>query len=152
MKKGKAGRPRIEIDWALVERLCGIQCTHEEIASAVNISVDTLERRCKEAHGIDFAGWSKEKRGNGRIILRRLQFQAAQKGSIPMLIWLGKQYLGQRDKSNEEIEADREARLHTLFISSKDREEVSKMTTEELKRVYQQRLEASQAKQKPQDE
>ena len=152
MKKNKRGRPRVEVDWALVERLCSIQCMAVEIASALNISVDTLERRCKDDHGIILADYMLQKRGNGRIILRRLQFQAAQKGSIPMLIWLGKQYLGQRDKSNEEIEADREARLHTLFISSKDREEVSKMTTEELKRVYQQRLEASQAKQKPQDE
>jgi hypothetical protein len=34
----------------------------------------------------------------GRMSLRRLQWKKAQEGNTTMLIWLGKQYLGQSDK------------------------------------------------------
>jgi hypothetical protein len=36
----------------------------------------------------------------GRTTLRRLQWQKAQTGDSTMLIWLGKQMLGQRDKAD----------------------------------------------------
>lgn len=39
----KTGRPKIEIDFAEVDKLCQIQCTGEEIASFFGISYDTLE-------------------------------------------------------------------------------------------------------------
>ncbi len=35
---------------------------------------------------------------DGIISLRRMQFKKAQVGNVPMLIWLGKQYLGQSEK------------------------------------------------------
>ena len=44
-----------------------------------------------------------EGRDQGRATLRRLQWQRAHAGSDTMLIWLGKQMLGQRDKA--ELEA-----------------------------------------------
>ena len=34
----------------------------------------------------------------GKISLRRYQFRQAEKGNASLLIWLGKQYLGQTDK------------------------------------------------------
>ena len=49
--KNPGGRPKIEIDYGLVERLAHIQCTGEEIASTLGISYDTLERRIKEKYG-----------------------------------------------------------------------------------------------------
>ena len=38
----------------------------------------------------------------GKISLRRWQFKSAEAGNVTMQIWLGKQYLGQR----EQIETD----------------------------------------------
>jgi hypothetical protein len=35
----------------------------------------------------------------GRMSLRRKQWKAAEDGNTTMLVWLGKQYLGQSDKS-----------------------------------------------------
>ena len=32
--------------------------------------------------------------------LRRFQYTSAKSGSVPMQIWMGKQYLGQRDKND----------------------------------------------------
>ena len=96
----KTGRPKIEVNFAEVDKLCQIQCTGEEIASFFGISYDTLERRCKEQFKVSLAEYIKEKSAKGKSSLRRLQWKAAMSGNVTMLIWLGKQYLGQSDKTN----------------------------------------------------
>ena len=65
-----------------------------EIAAVVGCSVDTLERR--------FAETIKLGQEKGKTSLRRWQYLAAEKGNTAMLIWLGKQHLGQKDR--QEIE------------------------------------------------
>lgn len=92
------GRPKKDIDWSDVEKLCSIQCTQEEIAAFCEVSADTLTRRCQEVHGVTFAEYFGQKRGMGRISLRRAQWLlATDKKNPAMLIFLGKQYLGQTD-------------------------------------------------------
>ncbi len=83
--------PKIDIDEDLVEDLASIHCTQEEIGAIVGCSVDTLKRRFADAI----------ERGTlqGKESLRRLQWKKAQAGNIVMLIWLGKQWLGQTDKA-----------------------------------------------------
>jgi hypothetical protein len=95
-------RPRIEINWDDVDKLCGLQCTEEEVAQFLGVSVDTLARACKREYRMSFAEYFSQKRGLGRVSLRRAQWQAAQKGNPTMLIWLGKQYLEQKDKASHE--------------------------------------------------
>ena len=97
MAKGAGGRPRIEIDWKLVSNLLRIQCTGEEIAGAVGCSYDTIERACKREQNMSFADYSAQKCAEGRASLRRNQWKAAENGNPTMLIWLGKQMLGQTD-------------------------------------------------------
>src|SRR5215472_3110294 len=89
LEKRKRGRPRKRIDLELVEKLAHIQCTQAEIASALNVSVDTLQRNK------DFAAIYEKGMEGGRKSLRRMQFESANKGNVAMQIWLGKQYLGQ---------------------------------------------------------
>lgn len=98
LKPAKKGRPVIELDWTKVGKLCEIHCTEAEIANVMGCSVDTLERRIKEYFGITFAEYFDQKAAKGRASLRRKQFAAALRGNTTMLIWLGKQVLGQRDK------------------------------------------------------
>lgn len=95
-----AGRPRIEIDWNEFDKLCGLQCSLREIASWFNCSEDTIERRVKEEYGVIFAEHFEQKRGKGKIALRRKQYEVAMTGNVPMLIWLGKQYLDQSEKQD----------------------------------------------------
>lgn len=92
------GRPKIELDWTQFDSLCGIQCSLVEIAAYFNCSEDTIERRVKEEHGVTFAEYFATKRGKGKVALRRKQYEVALSGNVPMMIWLGKQYLGQQDK------------------------------------------------------
>ena len=47
MKK-KMGRPKIQINEIEFEKLCGLQCTEEEIAGFFNCSIDTICNWCKE--------------------------------------------------------------------------------------------------------
>ena len=84
-------RPKIKIDYNLVEKLANIQCTQEEIASFLDVSVRTLQR------DDEFCRIYKKGQDNGRMSLRRYQYKLAEKNTA-MAIWLGKQYLGQRDK------------------------------------------------------
>lgn len=89
-------RPRKEIDQKQFENLCALQCTHDEICAWFDVTAKTLESWCKRTYGDSFSKVFAQKRGKGKISLRRSQWQLAEK-SASMAIWLGKQYLNQRD-------------------------------------------------------
>ena len=91
------GRPKKKIDYDTVEKLASIMCTQEEIASYLDLSVRTLQRD-KEFCRIYKKGLDK-----GKMSVRRQQYKSAEGGSATMQIWLGKQYLGQRDKHDTEL-------------------------------------------------
>ena len=90
-----AGRPKKEIDYTIVEKLANIQCTQEEIASFLNLSIRTLQR------DEEFCRIYKKGQENGKMSLRRIQYKLAEKNTS-MAIFLGKQYLGQKDNPHEE--------------------------------------------------
>lgn len=91
-------RPRKEINWEEFDKLCAIQCTQKELADWFDVSVDTIERAVKREKNCGFAEYYAQRRGKGKISLRRAQFQAAMNGNTALLIWLGKQYLGQTER------------------------------------------------------
>lgn len=102
MGKGdpEGGRPRVEIDIDQLRNMVRIQCTAEECASVFECSVDTIDRRLKEEGYAGFADFLKRYSGEGKASLRRAQWKAAQDGNPTMLVWLGKQMLGQRDRKD----------------------------------------------------
>ena len=99
-------RPRKEIDQKLFENLCGLQCTLDEFCGWFNVTDKTLDSWCKRTYGKHFSEVFREKRGTGKISLRRSQFQLAQTNAT-MAIWLGKQYLGQRDQIETTVAIDK---------------------------------------------
>ena len=97
-KKRPVGRPPKIIDWKKIESLCQIHCTESEIASVMDIHLDTLYDKCKLEHGIIFPEYYKKHCEGGKMSLRRKQFsKAVVDGNPAMLIWMGKQILGQKD-------------------------------------------------------
>lgn len=98
-------RPRIEIDSEQFKKLCGIQCTLGEISSWFKCSEDTIERWCKRELKMSFADAFKMFSADGKISLRRTQFRMAET-NCSMAIWLGKQYLGQRDQHDVQVASD----------------------------------------------
>ena len=105
-KKGKPTKPMTDKDFERVTGMIEIACTAEEIASVMGYSVDTLDRRLKERGFDNFADAYKRYSGLGKASLRRVQFQAAQGGNVTMMIWLGKQWLGQSDQPEDGISDD----------------------------------------------
>lgn len=97
----KVGRPRKKIDKEQFEKLCVMQCTLNEIAGWFECSEDTIENWCKKEYGENFSDVLKRRASKGKISLRRSQFQAAEAGNVTMLIWLGKQYLEQKEPKQE---------------------------------------------------
>ncbi len=94
----KMGRPVKKLDQDQFEKLCAIQATEVEIASWFDCSIDTVCRWSMKTYGCTFADIYKKKSSVGRISLRRKQVEVAHTGNVTMLIWLGKQLLGQKDK------------------------------------------------------
>lgn len=95
-KKNKGGRPRIVINEEEFKKLCGLHCTLTEIAAWFNCSEDTIENWCKRELKMGFSEAFKKFSSTGKMSLRRWQFQMAEH-SVPMAIWLGKQWLGQKE-------------------------------------------------------
>jgi len=99
-------RPRKEINRDEFEKLCSIQATLNECCCYFDVSEDTIERWCKREYEKGFAEVFAEKRGLGTVSLRRKQFEKAMNGDKTMLIWLGKQLLGQADKQEQKIQSE----------------------------------------------
>ena len=96
--KHPGGRPLKVINWTEFDKLCEIQCPLSEIASWFDCTEDTIETAVKREKGLSFSDYYTQKRGKGKIALRRRQFQkAVVDGDNTMLIWLGKSYLEQSD-------------------------------------------------------
>ena len=89
-------RPKkYNIDVKQIEQLASFGCTNTEIASFFGCSSDLLEKSYSE--------FLTKGRDKGKIKLRQLQWRTAEQGNVTMLIWLGKQVLGQADKQEIEM-------------------------------------------------
>lgn len=95
------GRPKKNLtpkEWDSVKYMCMIHCTGEEIAGVLQMDYDTLNRNCKDKYGYGISEYIKRNQSNGKMSLRRAQWKLAENGNASMLIWLGKQWLGQKDQ------------------------------------------------------
>jgi len=114
-------RPRIEINKENFISLCNIQCTLSEIAGFFKCSEDTVERWCKRELHLSFAEAFKTYSVGGKISLRRWQFKMAEHNAS-MAIFLGKQYLGQRDQQNAEITLNDDDTIKSMEEYFKERQ------------------------------
>ena len=64
------GRTQIQIDSTLFEKLCGLQCTLEEISGVLGCSEDTVERWCKRTYSQTFAEAYKKHSAGGKMSLQ----------------------------------------------------------------------------------
>ena len=100
MAEAKRGRPpKLQPDdetLRKIENLAKIQCTEDEAAAVLGVDQSTFNRflhKHKKAMDVWMLGVRM-----GKASLRRMQFKAAEDGNVTMLIWLGKQVLGQKDQ------------------------------------------------------
>lgn len=89
-------RPPTSIDYDLVTKLAMIDAWDAEIAVVIGFSAEGFcKRKQRDPKLIEAL---EKGRANSKVSLRRAQWQAALGGNPTMLIWLGKQILGQRDR------------------------------------------------------
>ena len=93
----KRGRPKKEIDQKEFEKLCGLQCTLEEMCSFFDCDNKTLEKWCVSTYKKNFSEIFAVKRGIGKISLRRAGFELAKKNPAVHIFYC-KNYLGMTDK------------------------------------------------------
>jgi hypothetical protein len=102
------------INWELFEQLCAIQCTQSEIASMLKIDADTLRSSTERNYKQQFSVVYKQYSETGKCSLRRYQFVQS-KDKPNMAIWLGKQWLSQKD--NEVVDTAPNAQIISLLLS-----------------------------------
>ena len=90
-------RPKKKISIEAFEVMCHLQCTEIEICDELGVTDKTLARWCRETYGKNFSEVFREKRGHGKLSLRRKQWRLAD-SSPAMAIFLGKNYLGQSEQ------------------------------------------------------
>jgi hypothetical protein len=94
------GRGKAIIDLEQVTQLYAIGCTDEDVAGVLGVSLRTIERRNKQKA---FREAKREGTALGKSSVRRSQFEnATQNNNATMQIWLGKQWLGQKQHPVEE--------------------------------------------------
>jgi hypothetical protein len=120
-------RPEAKIDLVELEKLCGMQCTDEEVAAFFGVSTRTIERRRKVTK---FAEIMDCARAKGRISVRRGLFRQSANGNIAATIFLAKNVLGYKDVVNTE---------HTGLaggpIQIATKPDLSQLSDEELKQL-----------------
>ena len=92
-------RPKVKIDLGELEKLCGLQCTDEEIAAFFGVSTKTITRRRRIPR---FAEAMEHAKAKGRVSVRRNLFKLAAAGNVAAAIFLSKNLLGYRDVVNTE--------------------------------------------------
>lgn len=120
-----AGRPTTEFDAKSFADLIALGCKQDEICwffrdrNGKPANIDTLSRWCVRTYGMNFQDYRKQ---NGlmslKIQLRKNQLDLSKK-SAAMAIWLGKQYLDQK----ESIETEDKEALARLDAIIKERVE-----------------------------
>ena len=88
-------RPKANIDAKQVAALAGIGCTQEEIGAVLGCTPRTLRNR--------FPNELRDGMNLMRSSIRRWQYAKAKDGNVAMLIWLGKQYLGQSERQETKL-------------------------------------------------
>jgi hypothetical protein len=102
----KLSRPEIPIDWKKVDELLMAGCYGTEIAGYIGMHPETFYDRVLKKHGIGFTEYMQQKKSKGDSLLRAHQYAKAlgltTQGDNTLLIWLGKNRLGQKENHEEQ--------------------------------------------------
>src|SRR5712692_10000952 len=120
-------RPEAKIDLVELEKLCGMQCTDEEIAAFFGVSTRTIERRRQVKK---FSEVMEQAKAKGRVSVRRSLFRLAAAGNIAAAIFLSKNILGYRD-----VVANEHSGPGGSAIPISTNPDFSKLTDDELRQL-----------------
>jgi hypothetical protein len=105
---------KTQINWKQVNLMFEDLCTAGEVASALHITTDELNKAILKKFKIDTDTYAKQKQAE-TLHKMRLSQQKLSETNATMSIWLGKQYLGQRDrKEDDAVIPEKELLMHEL--------------------------------------
>lgn len=103
-------RPELSVDWEKVDYMLKCGALGSEIAAAFHMHPDTLYRKINDRYGVTFTAYQQERRAEGDYSLRQKQYEKAmgltETGDNTLLIWLGKNRLGQKNEDKISISED----------------------------------------------
>ncbi len=124
------GRPQSTIDWNKVDDLLVSGSSGAQIAARLGINKKTLYERTITDKCMSFTDYSQQKYEKGNSLLHSHQFAKAlgftSKGDTTLLIWLGKQRLGQTDQQSQ-LDPVNETLIGETIDNAKLRAELQKM-------------------------
>jgi len=98
----KVGRPKLELDKQQIYKLASLNVSVKDIADVLGCSKRALENKYLDVIN--------EGRANLRTSILRTQYEVGiTNKNVTMLIWMGKQHLGQADKKAVEMDDRRTA-------------------------------------------
>lgn len=126
-EKNKGGRPRsLDVDAQTLKTIQGlgqIQATSKECAAVLGVTEPTWISFKKHNPEVEEALHLGQ--GEGLASLRRRQFKAANDGNASMMIWLGKQYLGQRD--HKDISGPNGGPIQTVDLTNMSSDDLDRL-------------------------
>lgn len=118
IRRGPKEKP---INLEELKKIAGIGCTYEEMADWFDVHPSTLEKK--------YSGIIKKSREKIKQSLRRAQIKEALKGNSTMLVWIGKQMLGQQDKQTITVEMVNNLFTDFVEVISAEISDIDKRTT-----------------------
>ena len=89
-----------------LQKLLEAGCSVPEAAGFFFMTADQLTHHCQEEYNIDLRNYSQLCHNRGKALIREKQYKKSlSKGDNPLLIWLGKARLGQKDKVSDSMDA-----------------------------------------------
>lgn len=116
MKNNKVGRPRIEINYEVLDALLQFKTTKKFCAHHMGMSEDTLENRLMEDHGMTFTEYHEMKISNISAKLQQKALNMAFNGNTVMMIFALKNLSKWTDKQeiSHSVANNYEAQLRKL--------------------------------------
>ncbi len=98
--KNKGGRPTKMTEEKIrqLKAVCRMKPTLEDASELIGVGKRTIERYCKEVHGVSFGEFRQQNMAWTRHMIFREIIEQCKKGNPAMLIWASKNLLGWSDK------------------------------------------------------
>ena len=95
--------PKIDFDWSKLDAILQYGAKLTDAADIMNVHPDTVSKKIKTKYKMSFPEYREKKMSVTRVKLYQKQIDVAMAGNVSMLIWLGKNILGQSDKVESEL-------------------------------------------------
>jgi hypothetical protein len=103
VKREKAGRPKANIDWAVVKKLLQSGCTAVEVCSYLSVDKATLYNRCIADNNLEFSTFYRQSKSKGDALIKVKLFDRAMNSENPAyLIFMAKARLKMSEKQKED--------------------------------------------------